>query len=795
MPNGPVPPYPANNSSHSGQMPPGGATVPQNGSPFLQHRFNQQKLPPYKQDRFMQQQKHLVSCNIFFIDVVLCLISHRVPMRLKNYFLLQPPGHPSSQFNNRKEIVFPPDCIEALSPLMVRRKTLSQKDIGGVEAWRILMALKSGLLSESTWALDALSVLLYDDASIVYFSLRHMPGLLEALWEHFRCALSKVFNITDDLENMCYDMGSNKRKGLVLSDEGRFENEVQEYEESLCFDYDYKKCDFGIVQGIKHDEKTKVLSVEDFSLKGRNGKPVKMVDVKDPFVCDNIEEWDRLDAGFDCGFEHWVNGGGDTTFHIQTHLSTEDSKDRFVCRLRDVKKNDCRGGNDKDNCSSEVGESSTPTSSSNQTLNSCSKNRKRTFEESGLLNSESEQHELKVDNSKAAEKVNSDESNSEKKIELEQSSDNTNGDETEDGKPSYPRLRDPVKKRTDLDTFEEEAYTRDDPSLIILTDTQDDLARRCVCLSNLIRNLSFIPGNDIEFSKHPGLLLLLSRILLLHHNHFIKKPPQRNYDKDEDADFSDSCSSLHAEKEWWWDMLNMIRENTLVILSNIAGQLDLSCYPEDISLPLLDGLLHWSVCPSAYARDALPTMPPHSVLSPQRLSLETLCKLCVLEANVDLLLATPPFSRIKRLYSVMTKSLSRSEDPVVREFAVTLLSYFALSDSSACRMIALQGSCISLLIGFVEQAEQNALQVANTHGINMLRENPEVMGTSLDMMRRAASTILCLAKIQKNRPLFIQHQSRLLTLVMSQILDQHVAGIISEILFECSFTQKESFAS
>jgi len=96
------------------------------------------------------------------------------------------------------------------------------------------------------------------------------------------------------------------------------------------------------------------------------------------------------------------------------------------------------------------------------------------------------------------------------------------------------------------------------------------------------------------------------------------------------------------------------------------------------------------------------------------------------------------------------------------------------------------GCAIPLLISFVEQAEQSALQVANSQGINALRENPELMGTTLDMVRRSASTLRCISRVPDNRPLFLQFQQRLLALVMSQILDQGVAGIIADVIYECS---------
>lgn len=254
----------------------------------------------------------------------------------------------------------------------------------------------------------------------------------------------------------------------------------------------------------------------------------------------------------------------------------------------------------------------------------------------------------------------------------------------------------------------------------------------------------------------------------------------------EDADFPDTCSSLQGESEWWWDFLALIRENILVSIANIAGQIDVSIYDEEIARPLLDGLLHWAICPSASGQDPFASVGPSSLLSPQRLALEALCKLCVTNSNVDLVIATPPFSRLERLCTVLTKHLCRSEDQVLREFSINLLHYLAAADSGMARVVASQTPCVSLLVAFIEQAEQSALGVANQHGIAALRDNPDSMGTSLDMLRRAAATLVFLARHPDNKALLVQQESRLLALVMSQILDQQVALLLSKVLFQIS---------
>lgn len=73
------------------------------------------------------------------------------------------------------------------------------------------MALRSGLETEATWALNALNVMLYDDYAPPTI-LNHTPGLLNVLVEHFRALLSllypKVFEVVifapENMAKICF---------------------------------------------------------------------------------------------------------------------------------------------------------------------------------------------------------------------------------------------------------------------------------------------------------------------------------------------------------------------------------------------------------------------------------------------------------------------------------------------------------------------------------------------------------------------------------------------------------------
>lgn len=146
-------------------------------------------------------------------------------------------------------------------------------------------------------------------------------------------------------------------------------------------------------------------------------------------------------------------------------------------------------------------------------------------------------------------------------------------------------------------------------------------------------------------------------------------------------------------------------------------------------------------------------------------------------------------------FRLLSKRLYRYEDQVLREFSINILYYLSGADSGVSRAIASAEQTIGLLLGFIEQAEQNAMAVAQQHGVNALRENPDSMGTSLDMLRRSASTLNNLSRHPDNVPLFMKHEERLLSLVMSQILDQGVATILSHVLFNIGKEQEMAVVS
>lgn len=620
------------------------------------------------------------------------------------------------------------------------------------------MSLKSGLLSEATWALDTLNILLYDDSTVTYFMLTQLPGLLDNLIDHFRRYLIEIFDT------------------------------FAESEISLGLE---------VVQQDKEKEYAKRSSAEELELKieeiNRNARrSFTSVLVGSTF--------DFSKEGFQSGASDWLMGGGDATVHIQTHMGSMPGDDVKSSEMKRGKEINNETPVKNETCDAKLSELSKVNEKSvtfcEDLFCSGSKECRTNYEEQNV----STFPVFKEDP----------DSKSEVAVKMEESSTKTvETKKSEDTKPEE-LFTTRLKKELDLDfdsetedsesdryiqtevvskinvkrdpIIEEQSCGKEDAPLCLRTETQDAVSRRCLCVSNILRGLSFVPGNDAEMSRHAGLLLIAGRLLLLHHKHAKRVPYRHSYLQDE---IELECPS-DDRQDWWWYCLEGLRENALVISSNIAGQLDLSLYPEAISIPLLDGLLHWFVCPSAAAQDPMPTATPGTSLSPRQLSLEALAKLSILESNVDLILSSPPFTRVEELFAMLVRLVGERGNPVTRELALVLLSNLAQGENSFVGF-GDSKACISMLLEFIEDAATSMSAYSSGSGLAQAGFHSEnFCGTSVDMLRRAASTLVCLARIRSNRALFLPFQQRVLRLAIMRILDNMVTGQLAEILFYLS---------
>uniref|UniRef100_A0A8C1T0I7 AT rich interactive domain 1Ab (SWI-like) n=1 Tax=Cyprinus carpio TaxID=7962 RepID=A0A8C1T0I7_CYPCA len=703
----------------------------------------------------------------------------------------------------RRDMAFPPGSTEATQPVLKPRRRLTMKDIGTPEAWRVMMSLKSGLLAESTWALDTINILLYDDNSISNFNLNQLPGFLELIVEYFRRCLIEIFGILKE-----YEVGDPGQRTLIdpdaidseMSDEEGPEAEQME-EEDEDDDEDVEnntvqtsqvqvkqeKEEFTQVQKSNDKNDVEEREGEDTSCKDHLSSstplqdtsasqerpkqaskfdklPIKILRKKDLFVIGRASKLGRRQA-FDSGLIHWSVGGGDTTEHIQTHFESKmellKHRKRVPVKVEPRKKvSHVVDTVTEDAEKAETNEEQQQIQPQSSPVQPSSEGKSTTTASTSMSITATIDDVLSARQGSVTEEA-------------------VRGSQDGDREKNMFLFGiDLAQQSRNIKILEDEPHSKDETPLCTLSDWQDSLARRCVCVSNIVRSLSFIPGNDLEMSKHPGLLLLLGRLVLLHHWHPERKQAPVTYEKEEEEDEGVSCE----RDEWWWDCLEVLRENCLVTLANISGQLDLSIYPESICLPLLDGLLHWAVCPSAEAIDPFPTLGLNGTLSPQRLVLETLSKLSIQDNNVDLILATPPFSRLEKLYGFLVRMVGDRKVPVCREMAVVLLANLAQGDSVAARAIAVQKSSVGNLLGFLEDSLA-ATQFQQSQGSLMHLQSAHFEPTSVDMMRRAARALHALAKVEENHSEFRLYESRLLDISVSPLMNSLVSHVICDVLF------------
>uniref|UniRef100_A0A8C1SZ27 AT-rich interactive domain-containing protein 1B-like n=1 Tax=Cyprinus carpio TaxID=7962 RepID=A0A8C1SZ27_CYPCA len=650
-----------------------------------------------------------------------------------------------------REVTYPLDSVEATQPQLKPRRRLTSKEIGTPEAWRVMMSLKSGLLAESTWALDTINILLYDDNTVSSFGLSQMPGFLELIVEYFRRCLIEIFGILEE-----YEVGTEGQKTLLGPSSEPTETEQPSNQDSKSqssteqverLDVEPEKPQPSSSAAALNMEKRED-SAEDKADTGRepcppveprpkqaskyDKLPVKVEERE--AVADCVEDRSELlglAGEFTSGLLHWKAGGGDSTAHIQTHFE----------RRREE-------------------EEQKP--SENQ-------------EGAQAPGQETVEEEHRREEELKRELPGPSEENLTATVDdmLSSRPGSLSGGETQTSFPFRNR-----ENQSSITLLEDEPRCWDEAPLSVAEGWQDELAKRCICVSNIIRGLSFVPGNDSEMARHPGLVLILGKLVLLHHEHPKRKRMPPTYQREEERGLA--CS----KDEWWWDCLGALRENTLVTLANISGQLDLSIYPESICLPILDGLLHWMVCPSAEAQDPFCTANGFSSLTPQRLVLECLCKLSIQDSNVDLLLATPPFSRQERLFATLVRHVGERKSQVCREMAVAVLSNLAQGDPTAARAVALHKGSVGALISFLEDSVAMAQYQQSPHSLLHMAHPTQPEPPSINMMCRAAKALLAMAQVEENRPEFVLYESRLLDISLSSVLNSGVAAILCEVLFK-----------
>lgn len=670
------------------------------------------------------------------------------------------------------------------------------------------MSLKSGLLAESTWALDTLNILLRDDSTVGFFYLKHHHSLLNTLVDHFKETLLKIFDL--EFDNIPIYLKGHEGKPPVNNEEsGRGDRFTEKWLSKVtASDYDVlsRASQQNGREGSFSNGDEKESRKRERGAEGNGGETGDREDSEDKDYSIPVV------SVFDTSLLRL--GKSDNRLHIQLAKADEqlffpDTKERAKIMSSEERK-------ELEDSSRLQRIDQTPVSQLLKReallsqiplhrfgrLSRSPRRRERSFYEEirqreSLSRAEEEDHSSTAGSSKGTGEEN-------------KARNECISPDMHDKVFTYNLASSP--KSSQMLMEESEVHQKEILPLWSVSPSRELLQGRCLCISNILRSLSFIPGNDYEFSQHPNILIILGQLIMLHHYHLIhtvkkqqspSKSPPINESSTDATTSNDSVGDLptkEAEESdvayvkpdephfepagdfWWWDCLKILQENSLIILSNIAGQIDFSVLPEMISYPIIDGLLHWAVCPSSLAIDPLSDVVMSSSVSPQRLVLETLAKMSISEVNVDFILATPPLTRLDLLFSQLCEFIGQRKMPVVKQFALVLLSNLAQGNEAASRLIGQQKMVVSLLLECLEHAEHASCCTGGTLIGGYNPEDPNSL--SIAMLRRAATTLHCLAKVPANRTAFLPYRDRMLYLATSQYVEPSISSILMDMLFE-----------
>ncbi|VDK83800.1 unnamed protein product [Litomosoides sigmodontis] len=644
--------------------------------------------------------------------------------------------HPSfTQFTQSQPMQFPTGSVEATTISQRRRRKLVMKDLMRVSMKRITMALRSGLEAEATWALNALNVMLYDDCAPPTM-LNHTPGLLNVLVEHFRALLSLLYP-----------------KVFEVGTESKARTTDDEYSE---FWIESSKLGCTMAPSLVESRSLKN-EPKNFTKISRTGRTVHIEKKELPECLKRARP-----SGWSCDIadgtylsEHRV-----VQFFVNESLSMDYHESRMLSGLG--------------------GETSSYLAARLITDIEFRKQLKKPRFFVKEMNGIPKMAEADIDEAAYYSKID-------KSMRIIPSDIEKCSDEDE-----YKRV---VELRTIRPT-----------ALCVRDETRVQLVRRCLAVSNVLRGLSFLPGNEGPMARHAGLLYIIGRLLRLYTDERRLKLPEslvKQLSKNEEIQLAvGTLSEANRRLMEPGDLLEsdddnalllfetacQLREDAFVTLVHISVQLDLIEFESDVAWPLFDALIHWCVSKCAEAKDPLIS----AGVSPRNYALEALCKLSVIEHNVDLLLSTGPWSRLESFIKTLVGLLALNEEIPSREFAIVILCALCTISEPTCYVVAAESPAVHYLVAFLEMGDANMHQIAQQHGIQALRDNPEMMGTSVPMLRRAASILQQLCKVPTCRQHLIRHQQRLLQFTMSHLMDSRVGQTITNVLYAMQyFSDKE----
>ena len=576
---------------------------------------------------------------------------------------------------------FESSCTEATEVVCKPNTRVPAIYVNHGDANKILMSLKSGLKVETNWALETLTVILFDDVTMHHLNIDSLPGIIDVLLGNLQINLDKLStrHLSEIKESNCSTLPKNEN-----------------------FESTPKKSNIEMSNEASNQKPKNGITTPDIKINERKRKYDNLIEVAD----DDIQ----LDS---CEAKKHIDAVTESSRISNLEMLSRLKAMSLTKSDRDVSSYNCLHG---------------------EILDSLRQQRIHVNGIKGTSAKSNQRRELKS--------AHIEDSLSE----------------------SCETFRCEQLIQADIEEIEHEAQT-------------------VLSITNIFRSFSCQPSNENRLAGHSDLLNLCSRMIQFAHWH----PPKQTSRQKREVNWK------MLPDDWESVYLNGIRENCIVLLSNIASKINLDNFDEKCVFSLMDALTHWLVCKSCVSSDPVPGA-IHSTITMKRLALETLCKMCLAYNNTDYLLATPPASRISELVAVLLDMVSDSSQPAIRELALVLLTYLSKSDIGVCHLCNASHFVNKVLEYLKESVNLIAKSGFNTRTSNptFTSSSPSLSGQLFDpsanlFMARSCSSLL-LRISQLNPKILLPYRKQLLFLSTSEVFaavdTREVYANMADILFE-----------
>lgn len=314
------------------------------------------------------------------------------------------------------------------------------------------------------------------------------------------------------------------------------------------------------------------------------------------------------------------------------------------------------------------------------------------------------------------------------------------------------------------------------------SDRSHSIITRCLCLSTIIRNLSFIDENHF-LANNRCLNDLFERILNCQHD-ILHEIFDSNYNSNE------FFQSKIEDNEDNRNVLIYLLDSTFISLSNLAYFIEFQHWYPLTRTRFLRTITHWIICSLSFAIEPFLSMimedkQKEIFISARQISLQIFAKICTNEHNVDLILFEMNFDEliifIDHLLSLMN---TNSHEDINREYCLSIICSLCKRSRQLVDYLSAKNLAIELIFNYLEFYEYHQQQYLIATLTSCYNSTTIVsVNHSNDMMIDSCIQLLYLFAASKSNHCLKSFEYKLVDMSASIYFEQRILKDFAEILF------------